>query len=86
MIKILLIPIAVIVSILSLSINVNGQETKDVLQDTVKVLTEKDKQLAEKEYNKGVILLQSNKYNEAIESFDKAIKIKVKFPEAFFFR
>ncbi len=61
-------------------------QSNDVLQDTIKVLTKKDKQEAEKKYNEGVIFFQSNKYDAAISKFDKAIAIKAKFPEAFYNR
>lgn len=61
-------------------------QTSDILQDTIKVLTKKDKQEAEKKYNEGVIFFESNKYDAAITKFDQAIAIKAKFPEAFYNR
>lgn len=61
-------------------------KSNNILQDTVKVLTKKDKQEAEKKYNEGVIFFESNKYDAAITKFDQAIAIRAKFPEAFYNR
>ena len=66
--------------------NILAQDNNNGLQDTIKVLTKKDKQIAEKKYNEGVIMLQSNKYHDAISLFDQALKVRVKFPEAFYNR
>jgi tetratricopeptide (TPR) repeat protein len=78
--------LAIILFISVLSVQDVVAQSSDVLQDTIKVLTKKDKQEAEKKYNEGVIFFQSNKYDAAITKFNQAIAIKAKFPEAFYNR
>ena len=84
--KYLLMLIIVVLSIVAIQKQTVAQEVINNLQDTVKVLSTKDKQIAEKEYNQGVIMLESNKFDEAVGFFNSAINVKVKFPEAFYNR
>jgi len=53
-------------------------------QDTVKVAVElSPEQLAEQDYNKGLLALKTDDYNTAVDLFSKCLAVKPSFDKAF---